>query len=109
MTPQLTLSGGPRLTLASAAATSPYFSITPAQSVASGLPVYDAAGGVRSLGAGAQARYEWSPAWATHLFVEYERLAGDAANSPIVTAHGSRDQIQVGIGVTYSFDMQALW
>ena len=109
VTPQLTLSGGPRLTLASAAATSPYFSITPGQSVASGLPVYDAGGRLRSLGAGAQARYEWSKAWATHLFVEYERLAGDAANSPLVVQRGSRDQIQVGIGATYSFDMRSLW
>lgn len=109
VSPQLTVSGGPRLTLASAAATSPYFSITPAQSVGSGLPVYAASGGVRSVGVGAQARYEWSKAWATHLFVEYERLAGDAANSPIVTAHGSRDQIQVGLGVTTSFDIRGLW
>jgi outer membrane protein len=109
VTPQLTLSGGPRLTLASAAATSPYFSITPAQSAGSGLPVYAASGGVRSVGAGAQARYEWSPHWASHIFVEYERLVGDAANSPIVTVHGSRDQIQLGLGVTYSFDMKTLW
>lgn len=109
VTPQLTLSGGPRLTLASAAATSPYFGITPTQSVGSGLPVYAASGGLRSLGAGAQARYEWSKTWATHLFVEYERLAGDAANSPIVAAHGSRDQIQVGLGVTTSFDIRGLW
>lgn len=107
--PQLTLSGGPRLTLASAAATSPYFSITPTQSAASGLPVYDAGGGLRAVGAGVQARYEWSPNWATHAFLEYERLTGDAASSPLVTTRGSRDQFQVGIGVTYSFDMKALW
>jgi outer membrane protein len=66
-------------------------------------------GGLRSFGAGAQARYEWSPQWATHIFVEYERLAGDAANSPLVITHGSRDQIQVGMGVTYSFDIRAPW
>jgi outer membrane protein len=107
--PKLTFSGGPRLSLASSAATSPYFSITAAQSAASGLPVYDARGGLRSYGAGAQARYEWSRVWATHLFVEYERLTGYAANSPLVTQRGSRDQIQVGMGVTYSFDTKALW
>ena len=33
VTQQLTLSGGPRMTLATAAATSPYFSITPTQSI----------------------------------------------------------------------------
>jgi outer membrane protein len=109
VTPQLTLSGGPRLTLASTAATAPYFSITPAQSVASGLPVYEASGGVYSFGVGAKARYEWSPQWASHVFLEYERLAADAANSPLVIQYGSRDQIQVGLGVTYSFDMHALW
>ena len=109
VTKQLTLSGGPRMTLATAAATSPYFGITPAQSAASGLPVYDAGGGLRSIGAGAQARYQWSPQWATHMFVEYERLSGAAANSPLVTQRGSRDQIQVGIGLTYSFNMRSLW
>jgi outer membrane protein len=109
VTGQLTLSGGPRLTLATTAATSPYFSITPAQSLASGLPVYDASGGLRSVGAGAQARYAWSPRWASHVFFEYERLAGDAANAPLVVQRGSRDQIQVGIGTTYSFDMKGLW
>ncbi len=109
VTPQLTLSGGPRVTLASTSATSPYFSITPGQSVASGLPVYDARGGLRSFGAGAQARYQWSNAWATHIFVEYERLAGDAANAPLVTLRGRRDQVQIGLGATYSFDMKGLW
>lgn len=107
--PRLTLSGGPRLTLATAAATSPYFSITPAQSAASGLPVYDAGGGVRSYGAGAQARYAWSPQWATHIFVEYERLSGDAASAPLVTQRGTPNQIQLGIGLTYSFDVPGLW
>lgn len=109
VTSQLTLSGGPRVTLASSAATSPYFSVTPTQSVASGLPVYDAGGGLRSYGAGAQARYEWTRQWATHVFVEYERLAGDAGNAPLVVQRGSRDELQVGLGVAYSFDMRPLW
>ncbi len=109
VTPQLTLSGGPRLTLASTAATAPYFSVTPEQSAASGLPVYDAGGGLRSFGAGVQALYQWSPQWATYAFFEYKRLTGDAANSPIVTERGSPDQLQAGVGVTYSFDMHALW
>lgn len=109
VTPQLTLSGGPRLTAGSAASVSPYFSITPAQAALSGLPVYDARGGLRSYGAGAQARYVFTPQWASHFFVEYERLAGDAANSPLVTQRGSRDQVQVGLGVTYSFNVPGLW
>ncbi len=109
LTSQLTMSGGPRMTLEGNAATSPYFSITPTQSIHSGMPVYDAHGGMHSFGAGAKVRYAWSPQWTTHVFVEYERLSGDAANSPLVTLHGSRDQVQTGIGLAYSFDMPGFW
>jgi MipA family protein len=107
--PQLTLSGGPRVALADTRATSPYFSINPAQSLASGLPVFDAKGGVRSFGAGAQARYLWTPQWATHAFVEYERLTGDAANSPLVVQRGTPDQFKFGFGATRSFDIKQFW
>jgi outer membrane protein len=109
VTPRFQVSGGPRISFASAAATSPYFSITPAQSATSGLPVYDAKGGVRSLGAGAQARYHWTPQWATHVFVEYEKLQGDAKNSPLITQRGSADQWTMGFGLTYEFNMKSLW
>ncbi len=109
VTSQVTVSGGPRLTLETTAATSPFFSITQTQSINSGLPVYDAHGGVHTWGAGAQVRYAWSPQWATHVFVEYQRLSGDAGNSPVVTQRGSRDQLQTGIGLAYSFDMPAFW
>jgi outer membrane protein len=107
-TQQLTLSAGPRLTLQSDQAVSPYFDVTTAQSAASGLPVYDAKGGVTSWGVGGQVRYMWSPQWMTYTYVEYQRLVGDLANAPLVVQRGTRDQVQVGLGVTYSFDMPAL-
>jgi outer membrane protein len=116
---QLTLSGGPRLTVQSADAVSPYFSINATQSAATAaiaasgglaaLPVYNAGGGLYSYGAGAMARYFWTPQFATHAFVEYERLTGDAADSPLVTQRGSPDQFTYGVGATYSFDMPGLW
>jgi outer membrane protein len=109
ITPQLTLSGGPRLTLESNAAVSPYFDITPDQSIASGLPVYDAKGGVYSWGLGAQVRYAWTSQWTTYTYAEYQQLSGDVGNAPLVTQRGSRNQWQVGLGLTYSFDMPALW
>ena len=109
VSPQLTLSAGPRISFASTPATTPYFSVTPLQSALSGLPVYDAKGGIRSYGAGAQARYLWTPKWGTHVFVEYERLTGDAKNSPIVSLRGSPDQWTFGAGVTYAFDVPAWW
>jgi outer membrane protein len=107
--PQLTMSGGPRVTFATTAATRPYFSINEVQSAASGLPVFAAEGGVRSVGAGAQARYFWTPQWATHAFVEYERLSDDAASSPLVTERGSANQWTFGLGATHSFDIKQPW
>jgi len=107
--PQWTLSGGPRITLASTPAVSPYFSINSVQSAASGLPIFDAKGGVRSVGAGTQARYLWTPRFATHAFFEYERLTGDVANSPLVAQRGNANQYTFGFGATHSFDIRMPW
>jgi outer membrane protein len=112
---QFRFSVGPRLTLQSAAAIGPYFGITPAQSAGStvaglpALPVYHAGGGLYSYGAGTQAEYFFNPQWATHAFVEYERLTGSAADSPLVIQRGSPNQFTFGLGATYSFTMHPLW
>ncbi|MGZ3285886.1 MAG: MipA/OmpV family protein [Xanthobacteraceae bacterium] len=106
---QWTFSGGPRVTLATTAATSPYFGINAAQSAASRLPLFDAKGGVRSVGAGTQARYFWTPQFATHAFLEYERLTGDAAGSPLVEQRGTPNQLTIGFGATHSFDIKSPW
>jgi outer membrane protein len=105
VTPQWTLSGGPRMTVATADANKPYFGVDANQSIASGLPTYDP----RSVGLGTQARYQWNPRWASHAFLEYTRLTGDVGNSPLVTLRGSADQAMFGLGTTYSFDVPALW
>jgi outer membrane protein len=100
----LTLSGGPRFTLASTPATAPYFSVDSAQSVASGLPVFDAKGGAHSAGAGTQVRYQITPKWEAHAYLESDRLLGDAAASPLVEQRGSPNQVLFGLGASYSFD-----
>ena len=102
----LTFSGGPRYTLESTAATAPYFSVDAVQSAASGLPVFDAKGGSHSAGAGAQIRYQFDPKWEAHAYVEYDRLLGDAASSPLVAERGSPNQFSFGIGASYSFDFR---
>jgi MipA family protein len=107
--PQWTLSGGPRMTVATHEANAPYFDVNAAQSAAAGLPVYDSGSGIRSLGAGAQARYQWNKRWASHGFVEYSRLRGGVGNSPVVMDRGAPDQGMIGFGTTYSFDVPALW
>jgi hypothetical protein len=106
---QWRLSGGPRLSLQSTAAVSPYFSITAAQSAASGLPVYNATGGFYSYGAGGQIEYFFNRQWQVHALVEYERITDSAANSPLVTMRGSPNQFTFGLGATYTFSMHPLW
>jgi outer membrane protein len=100
-----TVSGGPRMRIADSSGNGRYFDISPEQSLASGLPVYDTRAGIRSVGAGGKVRYEWSPQWATHAYVEYDRLVSDAGNSPLVTERGSPNQTMLGAGFTYSFDI----
>jgi len=93
------------MTFASTAALTPYFSIDAGQSAASGLPVYNAAGGMRSYGVGALARYEWSQRWATHFFVTYDRLTDAAANSPVVALARRRQSGADRPRATYAFDL----
>jgi MipA family protein len=103
---RLTISAGPRFTWESTQATSPYFGIDAVQAMASGLPVFNAKGGAHSYGAGAQISYRINPQWEVHSYVEYERLLGDAAASPLVTLRGSPNQSTVGIGASYAFDVR---
>lgn len=114
---QWTFSAGPRMTLQTSAATSPYFSITAAQAFAANtlqpslgkLTPYNAGGGFYSYGAGAQVQYAFNATWTAHAFVEYQRLTNSAANSPLVTQRGSPNQLTYGLGATYSFNMHPLW
>jgi outer membrane protein len=103
---RFTVSAGPRFTWESTQATSPYFGIDAVQAMATGLPVFDAKGGAHSYGAGVQVSYRVNPQWEVHSYVEYERLLGDAAASPLVTFRGSPNQTTFGIGASYSFDVK---
>lgn len=103
---RLTVSAGPRFTAETTKATSPYFGIDAVQAMATGLPIFDAKGGAHSVGAGAQVSYRIDPQWEVHSYVEYERLLGDAAKSPLVTLRGSPNQTTFGIGASYSFDIK---
>jgi MipA family protein len=109
LSPALTLSGGPRARVVTSGAESPYFSITQAQSMASGLPAYNAGGGWQAVGAGTQVKYRFNPTWATYGLIEYDKLVGASAASPIVTGPGgSTSQWTLGVGFTYSFAMSGL-
>jgi len=112
---QFRFSAGPRLTVQSTNAVSPYFSITAAASTGSTvaglpqLPVYSATGGLYSYGAGGKIEYFINEHWSAYAFGEYERLTGSVADSPLVTMRGSPNQLSAGLGVAYSFIMHPLW
>ncbi|KIZ34302.1 MULTISPECIES: MipA/OmpV family protein [Rhodopseudomonas] len=102
---RMTFSVGPRYTLTDAKYASTYFSVSAIEALASGLPAFDAKGGSHSVGAGAQLRYKLDPQWEVRGYVEYDKLLGSAADSPLVTMRGSSNQITYGLGLAYSFDV----
>lgn len=64
------------------------------------LARYDAAAGVKDVGTFVRAEYALTPTVAINGNVNYDRLVGDAADSPIVT---SDSQFGVNLGVVYKF------
>jgi outer membrane scaffolding protein for murein synthesis (MipA/OmpV family) len=97
---------GPRTTFADSNYMSTYFSVRPIESIASGgrLGAYDADGGFKSVGVAASARYEFRPDWFLNANAAYERMVGDAADSPIVKV-GSEDQFFAGFGLSKRFSI----
>lgn len=102
--PQWLFTVGPRLNFVNDKYNSAFFSITPADNGRTGLPVYQASGGFYSAGVDATVRYQLTERISLRAFAEWDRLMGDAANSPLVQLKGSEDQFQVGIGAAYKFN-----
>ncbi len=85
-----------------------FFSVTPAGTLASGLPTFAAEGGWKNASASLGLNYDLSGDLrdgGLGLFVggSYSRLLEDAADSPIVSIRGDRDQWFAAAGVTFAF------
>lgn len=84
-----------------------YYSITPGQSVASGLPVFNADAGFKSVGGniilGQSLSGDLRRGFGLFGLIGYTRMLGDFADSPIVSVAGSRNQWIGGIGLGYTF------
>lgn len=96
---------GPRILLSDARFQRAYFGVTPAASLASGLPAYRPKGGVYALAVASGVTYALGKRWGLFGFGRYERLVGDAARSPIIRDLGSRNQWSAGIGLNYTFTL----
>lgn len=94
---------GPKLTLAGADYVNTYYGIDGGQSLNTGLPTHDADGGLVSYGIGASAMMPVAKKTSLTVFGGYDRLAGDAGDSPLVEERGTKNQFMVGVGVGYQF------
>jgi outer membrane protein len=97
------LSIGPRIIFSDARYQRAYFGVTPAATLASGLPTYRPGGGVHAAALAGGISYQLSNNWGMFGFARYERLVGDAAKSPFIREFGSRNQLSGGIGLNYTF------
>ena len=102
--PDVRISAGPRLTLASNDVMDTYYRVTPKRAARSGLSAYNPEGGVQSAGVGAAITWQATDKIETSAFAEYKRLMGPAADSSLVKERGSRDQFLIGLSATYRFD-----
>jgi outer membrane protein len=99
----VTLAGGAAFTYGSGDYMDEYFGVTPADSLASGLPVYTPGSGVRDVRGWAAAVLHLSLQWHLGAGVMYSRLVGDAADSPLVSEEGSKNQWVYGVGALYAW------
>jgi outer membrane protein len=97
----LTLLGGGGVTYGSGSYMSTYFGVTPADSQASGLAVYQPDAGIRDMRGWLVALLHLSPNWTVGAGLIYSRLADESGRSPIVADRGSRDQWVFGAGAMY--------
>lgn len=98
-TDRLTINAGPRVFFGEDGYAQEYFGVSDAEAEASGLDAFDADGGALSAGVEIGARYRINDDWGIEGAVTYDRLIGDAEDSPITEA-GSADQYGVRLGVT---------
>lgn len=85
-----------------------YYSVSAAQSVASGLPVYRADKGWFKAGTSLAAGFDLdgdieNGGFVIGMLVGYSRMLGDAKRSPFTSIRGSADQFYAATGIGYIF------
>jgi outer membrane scaffolding protein for murein synthesis (MipA/OmpV family) len=80
-----------------------YFSVDPAQSMASGLPVYDADRGFRDIGGSFNAYINVARRWSINPYVSYRYIFDNVGDTPIIKQFGDRNQFVAGFHVMREF------
>lgn len=101
--PRVMLGTGLGLTWVSGSFNRTYFGVTPDDSAASGLPAYTPSGGLEQGTAWLATIYQIDKHWYAGAMIYMQRITGSAADSPIVTQRGTRNQITYGAGIAYAW------
>lgn len=80
-----------------------YFSVSPQGAADSGLDVYEADAGIYAVGGSLLLSYALTEHFGLMGLFAYNRLTGDAADSPVVDDEGDPNQFLGAFGVSYSF------
>lgn len=104
VTPNIRVSGGPRVRLASADYFDHYYGVSAARAATGGPSEYNPSGGLHSLGVGGAVDWKPTENITASSFVEYRRLMGPAADSSLVRERGSENQLVIGISASYKFN-----
>jgi outer membrane protein len=104
ITPSVRVSGGPRISFASADYFEAYYGVNATESANSGLSEYYPDGGIESIGMGGAYDWKVTEKFTTSVFSEYSRLMGSAADSSLVEERGSPNQFTLGVSAAYRFD-----
>lgn len=83
-----------------------YFTVTPAQSLASGLPEYDAGRGLRDVGGSFNAYVNIGKRWSLNPYVSYRYIFDGIADTPIIDERGERNQYTVGFHLMRQFEFK---
>lgn len=93
---------GPRVTLGDARYARAYFGVSPRETLSTGIATYRPDSTVM-VGATGSALRQLSRRWGLFGYAKYDRIVGDAADSPVVRRFGDRNQWSAGGGVSYTF------
>ncbi len=80
-----------------------YFGVPEREGEAAGLSAFDAEAGFKDVGAELYSILSFNEQWGIFTRGAYNRILGNAANSPIVTELGDKNQVFFGAGAFYRF------
>jgi outer membrane scaffolding protein for murein synthesis (MipA/OmpV family) len=102
-TERLTLRAGPRLQYGSGQYAETYFSVESTPGPVGPVGGFDASGGLLSSGVEVGASYDLTDRWGLQATARYDRLQGDAEDSPITEKD---DQVSATVEITRTFDFR---